>query len=189
MPVFWNYKENNIVYAFDDVFVPADAFRQGTLWIWGKNNFGQLGINDTNMRCTPVQTSTGGTDWKQVSCGGYTTAAIKTDGTLWVWGRNEYGQLGTNDKTRKCTPVTTFAGGTNWKQVSCPARGENTAAIKTDGTLWIWGSNQNGQLGINSAGSVTHRCTPVQEFNGATNWKQVSAGYNYTAAIQSTDIL
>ena len=48
MPVFYNYTENGVVYSFDDVFVPADAFREGNLWVWGRNNNGQLGINNTN---------------------------------------------------------------------------------------------------------------------------------------------
>ena len=47
MPVFYNYTENGVVYSFDDVFVPADAFRQGTLFGWGLNIYGHLGINDT----------------------------------------------------------------------------------------------------------------------------------------------
>ena len=66
---------------------------------------------------------------------------------LWVWGYNFSGQLGDNTTTRRTTPVTTLAGGANWKQVSCG--GETTSAIKTDGTLWTWGLNSSGQLGVN----------------------------------------
>jgi hypothetical protein len=64
---------------------------------------------------------------------------------LWVWGFNGNGQLGDFSTTQRNTPVTTFSGGTNWKQVSA---GVNfTAAIKTDGTLWTWGSAAQGRLG------------------------------------------
>ena len=150
----------------------------GTLWMWGYNANGQLGVNDTNTRCTPVTTFAGGTNWKQVSCGRQHVATIKTDGTLWVWGMNYYGQLGVNSASiylsvnnDKPTPVTTFAGGTNWKQVDCG--GNHTTAIKTDGTLWVWGGNSSQQLGINAPGN---RCTPVTTFAGGTNWKQVSGG-------------
>jgi alpha-tubulin suppressor-like RCC1 family protein len=154
----------------------------GTLWTWGSNSYGQLGVNDTNTRCTPVTTFAGGTNWKQVDCGWFHTAAIKTDGTLWVWGRNDFGNLGINNTTQRNTPVTTFAGGTNWKQVDC---GQNqTAAIKTDGTLWTWGSNNSGNLGINN---TTNRCTPVTTFAGGTNWKQVSSGFNMAAVTSGTD--
>ena len=64
-----------------------------------------------------------------MSGGSFHTAAIKTDGTLWTWGYGFQGRLGDNTETTKSTPVTTFAGGTNWKQVS---GGEShTAAIKS----------------------------------------------------------
>ena len=164
----------------------------GTLWIWGRNFDGELGINDTTgdiFRCTPVTTFAGGTNWKQVAGGLYYTAAIKTDGTLWTWGRNSSGQLGTNDTITRLTPVTTFAGGTNWKQVAHGSQSNHTAAIKTDGTLWIWGGNSYGQLGVNDAGAGLNRSTPVTTFAGGTNWKQVASGNSYTAAIKTDGTL
>jgi len=172
MPVFYNYTEGGYVYSFDDVFVPADAFREGNLFTWGNNGSGRLGDNTGISRSTPVTTLAGGTDWKQVSGGRNHTAAIKTDGTLWGWGAGTSAPLGVNDTTQRVTPVTTFAGGTNWKQVS--GGRSYTAAIKTDGTLWTWGSNTSGQLGDNT---ITNRSTPVTTFAGGTNWKQVSGGY------------
>ena len=158
----------------------------GTLWTWGAGTNRQLGTNTTTNKSTPVTTFAGGTNWKQVSSGGYHCAAIKTDGTLWTWGYSSQGQLGTNDTTNKSTPVTTFAGGTNWKQVSAGYR--NCAAIKTDGTLWTWGFGSNGRLGTNT---TTDKSTPVTTFAGGTNWKQVSANGSYLAdmcaAIKSVD--
>jgi alpha-tubulin suppressor-like RCC1 family protein len=156
----------------------------GTLWTWGYGSFGRLGNNSTTDRSTPVTTFTGGTNWKQVHCGGNYTAAIKTDGTLWTWGRNSYGALGINNTTNRSTPVTTFAGGTNWKQVT----GGNfyTAAVKTDGTLWLWGDNFRTQLGINN---VTDALTPVTTFAGGTNWKSVSCIVSTTIAIKTDGTL
>jgi alpha-tubulin suppressor-like RCC1 family protein len=165
-------------------YITAAIKTDGTLWTWGLNSYGQLGINNANFRCTPVTTFAGGTDWKQVTCGYFHTAAIKTDGTLWTWGRNPYGQLGNNTTTNGSTPVTTFAGGTNWKQVACGAY--QTAAIKTDGTLWIWGSNNFAQLGVNN---TTDRITPVTTFAGGTNWKQVTGGLYQMAAIKTDGTL
>jgi alpha-tubulin suppressor-like RCC1 family protein len=239
----YNFTENGVVYDFYDVFVPAEYFREPALWIWGRGTEGQLGTNDTTSRSTPVTTFAGGTNWKQVSsgivhtaaiktdgtlwiwggvlggfsnlgtnntsqrntpvttfaggtnwkqvsCGGYFTAAIKTDGTLWTWGFNSIGQLGTNDTTSRSTPVTTFAGGTNWKQVSCTIQktfGQgHAAAVKTDGTLWTWGLNANGQLGTNDS---TNRSTPVTTFAGGTNWKQVSSGNAFTIALKTDGTL
>jgi alpha-tubulin suppressor-like RCC1 family protein len=184
MPTFYNYTEGGSVYSFDDVFVPADAFREGNLFTWGLNNVGQLGDNTIISRSTPVTTFAGGTNWKQVVGGGYHTAAIKTDGTLWTWGRNINGQLGDNTIISRSTPVTTFAGGTNWKQVV--GGRDYIAAIKTDGTLWTWGRNINGQLGDNT---TTDRSTPVTTFAGGTNWKQVTGGGFHTAAIKTDGTL
>jgi alpha-tubulin suppressor-like RCC1 family protein len=167
----------------------------GTLWVWGLNGKGYLGINNTNNRSTPVTTILGGTNWKSVSAGSNHTSAIKTDGTLWVWGASGIipipfnvivanGQLGTNDNINKSIPVTTILGGTYWKSVT--SGGGHTIAIKTDGTLWTWGRNNSGQLGINEA---TDRSTPVTTILGGTNWKRVSSGYSYTAAIKTDGTL
>ena len=100
----------------------------GTLWTWGGANYGHLGNAQLTDASTPVTTFAGGTNWKQVSCGNFHTASIKTDGTLWTWGRGNVGQLGNAQLTNISTPVTTFAGGTNWKQVSCG--GAHTAAVQ-----------------------------------------------------------
>ena len=159
----------------------------GTLWTWGRNSYGQLGnLGDTYFgdRASPVTTAGGGTNWKQVAGGYYHTAAIKTDGTLWTWGRGDSGQLGDNTTVNKSSPVTTAGGGTNWKQVSCGV--EHTAAIKTDGTLWTCGYNSRGGLGDNT---TVHKSSPVTTAGGGTNWKQVAAGYYHTAAIKTDGTL
>jgi alpha-tubulin suppressor-like RCC1 family protein len=190
MPVFYNFTENGLVYSFDDVFVPADLFREGGLWTWGANSSGRLGnFATTGNTSTPVTTFSGGTDWKQVSAANFHTAAIKTNGTLWTWGNTALGRLGnafgTGDTTvNRCTPVTTFAGGTDWKQASVNTN--QTAAIKTDGTLWLWGSNSYGQLGDNT---TTNRSIPVTTFVGGNNWKQVGGGGVHAAAIKTNGTL
>ena len=132
-------------------------------------------------KSSPVQTVTFSNNWKQVSCGDGHTGAIKTDGTLWFWGFNTYGELGDNTIAKKSSPVQTIAYGTNWKQVAC---GGNTAAIKTDGTLWIWGDNSNGQLGDNT---IISRSSPIQTIAYGQNWKQVDCGYGHTLAIKDGD--
>jgi len=178
MPTFYNFRQDGVTYSFDDIFVPADLFQTGNLWTWGQASSGQLGDATTTTRSTPVTTSAGGTTWKQVSSGDQHTAAVKTDGTLWAWGLGTSGQLGTNDVTTRSTPVTTFAGGTNWKEVDCG--NQHTAAVKTDGTLWTWGLGTSAQLGDNNATNIS---TPVTTFAGGSNWKQVSSGGSHTAAV------
>jgi alpha-tubulin suppressor-like RCC1 family protein len=162
----------------------ASIKTDGTLWAWGNNWAGHLGDNSTTNKSSPVQTIAGGTNWKQVACGSNHTVAIKTDGTLWTWGYDGYGQLGDNTNSNKSSPVQTICGGTNWKQVACGYK--HTAAIKADGTLWTWGHNQYGQLGDNS---TAHKSSPVQTICGGTNWKQVACAYGYTAAIKTDGTL
>jgi alpha-tubulin suppressor-like RCC1 family protein len=113
--------------------------------------------------------------------GGYKhTAAIKTDGTLWTWGQNTWGQLGTGNTTSRSSPGTTAGGGTNWSSVSTV--NTHTAGVKTDGTLWTWGSNSNGQAGDSTTGN--YRTSPGTTAGGGTNWIMVSAGGIHTAAIR-----
>ena len=78
MPTFYNFREDGLDYSFDDIFVPADLFRDGTLWTWGNGESGRLGNNSTTDKSTPVTTFAGGNNWKQVSSGGSNTAAIKS---------------------------------------------------------------------------------------------------------------
>ena len=161
----------------------------GTLWAWGNNaTYGALGNNTVTARSSPVQTVVFGTNWKQVACGNSFSAAVKTDGTLWAWGYNAYGQIGDNSIAHKSSPVQTIAFGSNWKNIStfnCPS-GVHVACIKTDGTLWCWGRNTNGQLGDNS---TAHKSSPVQTIAFGSNWKQVSVGATHTAAIKTDGTL
>ena len=154
----------------------------GTLWMWGDNTDGVLGDNSNTNRSSPVQTVTFAKTWSQVSCGRYHTAAIKTDGTLWTWGRNSYGQLGDNALTHRSSPIQTISGGSNWKQVSCGQ--SHTTAIKTDGSLWSWGFNTAGRLGD---GTIVHRSSPVQIVSGGNTWKQVVGGRDCTIAVTYGD--
>jgi alpha-tubulin suppressor-like RCC1 family protein len=149
----------------------------GTLWLWGNGSCGRLGDDTIENKSSPVQTVSGGTNWRQVSLGGAHSAAIKTDGTLWLWGLGGRGQLGDNTIANKSSPVQTVSGGTNWRQVSLG--GIHSAAIKTDGTLWLWGFGNVGQLGDNT---ITDKSSPVQIVSGGTNWRQVSLGGAHSAA-------
>jgi alpha-tubulin suppressor-like RCC1 family protein len=157
----------------------------GTLWTWGNASFGQLGNANLTERSTPVTTFAGGNNWKQVVAGNAYTAAVKTDGTLWAWGLNTSGQLGNATILARSTPVTTFAGGTDWKLLNAGDR--HTAAIKTDGTLWTWGYASSARLGTND--TTPNRSTPVTTFAGGSNWKQVAAGTTHTAAIKTDGTL
>jgi alpha-tubulin suppressor-like RCC1 family protein len=154
----------------------------GTLWTWGNNYFGELGDGTIISRSLPAQIGTE-TDWGSVSSGGYAfSIVIKTNGTLWAWGRNEYGQLGDGTFGDRLTPVQ-IGSDTNWQFVA--QGGFNCVAKKTNGTLWSWGRNNVGQLGFPTSTSIN---TPTQ-IGTATNWNKISAGTGHVMAIKSDGTL
>lgn len=159
----------------------------GELWLWGRNYNGKLGDNTTVSKSSPIQTIAGGSDWTSIDSGYGHSAAIKADGTLWTWGRNSYGQLGDDTNTHKSSPVQTITLGTNWSKIAC--KGLFTGAIKTDGTLWVWGMGFYGQLGDNTSGWPRFVSSPVQTVAGGTNWTQISCGYGHVLATKSDNSL
>lgn len=154
------------------------------VYAWGANEHGQCGINDSIDRLTPSTTLIRGSEWKSIAGGGYHSSGIKLDGTLWIWGLNDFGQLGINDNTTRNTPVTTLLGGTDWSSVACGFK--HTIAVKTNGTLWLWGNNQYGQLGVNN---ITSRSTPVTTLIGGSNWLTVRSGFFHNAAFKTDGTL
>ena len=138
----------------------------GTLWTWGANYFGQLGLGNTTYYSSPKQVGAL-TAWNNV-VGGYIGFILsKTNGTLWTWGRNTVGQLGLGDTTFRNSPVQVGAL-TNWSTKI--GIGDFAAVIKTDGTFWTWGRNNNGQLGL---GNYTYYSSPKQ-IGALTNWDKVN---------------
>jgi alpha-tubulin suppressor-like RCC1 family protein len=154
----------------------------GTLWAWGYNFYGQLGLGNRTNRYSPVQVGALNY-WTQISIGGRFTLSILSPGTLWAWGNNSIGQLGLNTTVGVSSPVQ--VGALNyWSQVSCGYW--NIAAIQSNGTLWVWGNNNYGQLGLNTSTAVYS--SPVQVGTLST-WAQVACGYSCTLAIQSNGTL
>jgi len=159
----------------------------GTLWAWGNNTTGELGLNNRTQYSSPKQVP--GTTWDKVTSYGESTnsaLAVKTDGTLWAWGRNPQGQLGLNqpNNTAYSSPVQ-VGSDTTWSSIYASIF---TLAIKTDGTLWAWGNNNKGQLGQNTGGNPTHISSPVQ-VGSETTWSKVNVGTSHCMAIKTDGTL
>ena len=150
----------------------------GTLWTWGSGEFGKLGHNSTAQRNTPLQVGAL-TDWAQVAAGYRHTVAVTQNGELYAWGDNSpHGALGDDTVIDRLSPVQ-IGTLTNWSQVS--AGNVFSLAIKTDGTLWGWGQNNEGRVGD---GTTVSRSSPVQ-IGALTNWTQVSAGLSFGTAVNT----
>lgn len=160
-----------------------------TLWGTGANNDGQLGLGDTTNR--DVMTQISGSDWDKVSTAngyGNHTLGLKTDGTLWSWGDNYYGQLGTGvsgSGEYSYTPVQ-VGSDTNWSHIH--AAYQRSFAIKTNGTMWSWGSNYSTALGQSDSDTNAVYATPTQ-VGTDTDWTKLSSGWAFTFALKSDGTL
>jgi alpha-tubulin suppressor-like RCC1 family protein len=150
----------------------------GALWGWGLGQFGAIGLGNTTSYSSPKQVGAL-TNWAVVTLVGRSSLAVKTDGTLWAWGRSDQGQLGLGNLTSYSSPVQVGAL-TAWATVTSGG-GYSTFAIKTNGTLWAWGINTNGVLGL---GNITQYSSPVQ-VGALTNWATVSTSNNRTFATKT----
>jgi alpha-tubulin suppressor-like RCC1 family protein len=162
--------------------VSASAFNScgirdnGTLWCWGYDASGELGDDVAiSGKSVPTLVFGGATNWRSVVGGERFNCGTRTDNTLWCWGDNGSGRLGSGTIGTN-QPVPGQVPGTTWRTVSA---GEfHACAIKTTGTLWCWGDNAFGQLGQNT---TTDSVTPLQ-VGLLTTWSSVGAGLGYTCA-------
>ena len=146
------------------------------LWVWGRNDYGQLGLNDISNKSSPVQL--GSSNWSVVNAmGNLASQAITVDGTLFTWGLGAFafGQLGLNDTINRSSPVQ-IGTSNNWTQAaSIFATNFN---INSDGQLWVRGKNDNGQCAL-----AEDQWTPRQFIKGS--WSQISGGTSHMNAIAS----
>ena len=125
----------------------------GTVWTWGRNDYGQLGDNTTTSSSYAIQVhgvENNGylTGIKQISCGGAFVTALSKEGEVYSWGLGTSGQLGNSAKTTYKYPVKA----TDVADVEKIATTHyTTICLKTDGTVWNWGLNRYGQLGYGSS--------------------------------------
>jgi len=186
--------------SYHSLFVKSD----GTLWAMGANTYGQLGDNTNTTRTSPVQVrdSSGApvTDVIAVAAGGYSyntsiyghSLFVKSDGTLWAMGANNYGQLGDGTTTNRASIVQVKdSSGVPVTNVIAVAAGDaHSLFVKSDGTLWAMGNNNDGQLGD---GTTTNRTSLVQVRDSSgvpvTNVIAVAAGFSHSLFVKSDGTL
>lgn len=155
----------------------------GTLWVWGSNSAGILGLGTASSAKVSSPTQLGSlTTWTSKVAGSSHVSAIKSDGTLWAWGEGGNGGLGNGDVIYRSSPVQ-IGSLTTWE--SSAVGNNRTHAIKTDGTLWAWGKNTFGGLGLEDA---VKRSSPVQ-MGSLTTWAKVTAASNWGGAIKDDGTL
>jgi alpha-tubulin suppressor-like RCC1 family protein len=175
------------VVTWDKVFSGVNSSRSfattsdGTLWSWGSNISGALGINSLDARSSPVSVVGGITNWRSISSSSDRTIGVTTSGVAWAWGCNFCGLLGDGTTIDRSSPVQVCGGFTDWCQVS--AGSQHFMGIRTNGTLWGWGCGSCGRIGNGSAPAFV--TTPVEVAGNITNWCQVSAGWLNSAAIRT----
>jgi len=151
----------------------------GTLWAQGRNHHGQLGDGTTSNRNSPVQIGAL-TDWLSIACGQYTSFGVRSNGTMYSWGISSTGNFGPNlGQSRTGAPSssspTQIGALTTWLAVA--AGTYNILAVKTDGTLWAWGTN--------GFGTANGQNSPVQVGTATTWTNKISAGAGATSSVTS----
>tara|TARA_R110002124_G_scaffold253119_1_gene418549 strand:- start:60 stop:836 length:777 start_codon:yes stop_codon:yes gene_type:complete len=151
----------------------------GTLWAWGDNGNGRLGDGTASKRSSPVQIGAL-TNWAKLPKNlEKQSFAITTDGNLYAWGWNYYGQLGLGDTTNRSSPVQVGSG--YWQSVS--GSDQSSTGVTTGGKLYTWGNNNFGQLG---QGNTTSYSSPVQ-VGALTTWSVSATGEGESMSAIKTD--
>lgn len=158
----------------------------GTLWAWGRNQAGQLGDGSKINRNVPVPITSAGNDWVAVSAGEDFSLGLKVDGSLYAWGNGANGRLGGGNTTSRTVPtkMPSNSSFSNSGFVRIAAGYSSGLALKSDGSLWSWGANSNGQLGR----TVTADATAPGHI-GSAHWRAIAIGGSFCHAVQDNGYL
>ena len=168
--------------------ITAALRNDGTLWTWGANNYGQMGVNNTTEYSSPVQVP--GSTWAYASSNNGGMVATKTDGTLWSWGYGGFaGFIGENARVNRSSPVQ-VGSATDWDTADgkCNLGNRMWMAVKTNGELWACGNNNEGTFGNGKSNADTGFpvSSPVQ-VGSDTTWNTVISRSAYWTAAGKTD--
>ena len=181
LTVFGDASQNSVVYASSlprvtSIWGGARHLivlkSDGTVWDWGYNWFGKLGDGTLQDRHTPIQVHGPGdagylNSITAIMGGESHNFALRSDGTVWSWGWNSFGQLGDGTYVDRHTPVQ-VSGLTSVTALG--GRGYHSLALKSDGTVWTWGYNAAGELGYETSSSPCPPpmpSTPLSNSNSA----------------------
>jgi alpha-tubulin suppressor-like RCC1 family protein len=158
----------------------------GTVWCWGSNYYSQLGDGSSTNSESPVQVS-GLDDVTAIDAGAYHTCALRSDGTIWCWGNNRFGEVGTEPDPDSdnpfYAPVPSPVAVLNLSHIGAISAGSlSSCALHSDTTVWCWGDNSNGELGIGSASGGGP--TPIQ-VPGLTEIETLSVGGGSVCVVDS----
>jgi alpha-tubulin suppressor-like RCC1 family protein len=156
----------------------------GVIYAWGRGSSGQLGDGTVINKSSPVTVVGGITNWSAISVSRNANLGLTSTGLIYVWGLNNSGQLGDNTILNKSSPVTIVGGITNWSAIA--AGGNHNLGLRDNGVLYVWGLNNSGQLGNNTA---INRSSPVTVVGGITNWSQISVGDDHSLGLTSTGLI
>ncbi|MDD3878047.1 MAG: T9SS type A sorting domain-containing protein [Bacteroidales bacterium] len=179
----WLLVANSHTYSteYHALFLKNDA----SLWAIGNNQFGQLGNGSTvSQTGVPVQIGTDN-NWRDIVAGSHYSFGLKIDNSFYAWGRNQHAQFGNGENKNTIKPIDN---NTFWKEISSSVASYNghSLAIQDNGTLWAWGSNNDGQLGNGS--TYTHQMLPLKVGNDS-NWAKVTNGFHFSIAINNDGAL
>jgi alpha-tubulin suppressor-like RCC1 family protein len=153
----------------------------GSVWCWGWGAWGQLG-NTAEVNLSKPERVRGLAMAVEVTNGNNHSCARRADRTVWCWGRNESGQIGTGSTSRGVDSAAQVQGLSD--AVAVTAGGSHSCARRADGTVWCWGGNVSGELGVAPAGPGQHRAVAVQ-VPGLTDVVAIAAGGVHTCALRA----
>lgn len=172
---------NNIIMVAAGSFHSLALDSDSTVWSWGLNNYGQLGLGTYTTAYLPTP-MLGITDIISIGGGYYHSLALQSDSTVWAWGFNQFGQLGDSTQIDKTAPVPVYGLS---KFIAIAAGSFHSMALCSDSTVWAWGYNGFGQLGNNT---TTSKMYPVQVV-GLSNVIAIAAGVEHSIALSNDGTL
>ena len=165
------------------------------LYVWGASSFGHIGTNSNVGTSSPVIIGSPLPTWISHGISGRNAAAIRStnnvNGSLYTWGNNaDSGQLGYGPSSEAKSSPTQVGSLTNWSKIGVASGvAIYMLAIKSDGTMWSWGSHNYGEMGDGTPATAAGRSSPVQ-IGLDTNWSKLAIGASgLSLAIRSTGTL